>query len=102
MESSAEILSCDVVVVGAGPTGMSVAALLAARGLSVVVLEQRLSTSDEPKAISLDDESLRIYQQAGIAEDVLGIIVPGTGTRYYDSDNQPLFQAKSAVPYRLG
>jgi 3-(3-hydroxy-phenyl)propionate hydroxylase len=102
MESSAEMLSCDVVVVGAGPTGMSAAALLAARGLSVVVLEQRLSTSNEPKAISLDDESLRIYQQAGIAGDVLGVIVPGTGTRYYGAHNEPLFQAKAAVPYRLG
>lgn len=102
MESSAEMLSCDIVVVGAGPTGMSTAALLAARGLSVVVLEQRLGTSDEPKAISLDDESLRIYQQAGIAEDVLGVIVPGTGTRYYGANNEPLFQAKAAMPYRLG
>jgi 3-(3-hydroxy-phenyl)propionate hydroxylase len=102
MESSADTLSCDVVVVGAGPTGMSAAALLAARGLRVFVLEQRLGTSEEPKAISLDDESLRIYQQAGIAADVLGIIVPGTGTCYYDSNNEPLFQAKSAVPYRLG
>lgn len=102
MESSAALLSCDVVVVGAGPTGMTVAGLLAERGLSVVVLEQRLGTSDEPKAISLDDESLRIYQQAGIAEDVLQIIVPGTGTRYYDAKNLPLFQARAAVPYRLG
>lgn len=101
MESSTQ-LSSDVVVVGAGPTGMTVAGLLAARGLKVAVLERRLSTSDEPKAISLDDESLRVYQQSGIVDDVLRIIVPGTGTRYYDAESVPLFQAKAPIPYRLG
>ncbi|WP_336713050.1 bifunctional 3-(3-hydroxy-phenyl)propionate/3-hydroxycinnamic acid hydroxylase [Arthrobacter sp. USHLN218] len=92
----------DVLVVGAGPVGMTVAALLAARGIGVTVLEQREGTSEEPKAISIDDEALRTYQQAGIAGDVLGIIVPGTGTRYYDAENKTLFQARAAVPYRLG
>ncbi|MBP3035220.1 bifunctional 3-(3-hydroxy-phenyl)propionate/3-hydroxycinnamic acid hydroxylase [Arthrobacter sp. zg-ZUI100] len=92
----------DVIVIGAGPTGMTAASLLAARGVRVTVLEMRETTSDEPKAISIDDEALRTYQQAGIADDILGIIVPGTGTRYYDAENQPLFQARAAVPYRLG
>lgn len=91
-----------VVVVGAGPTGMTAAALLAARGVDVVVLEQRDGTSDEPKAISLDDEALRVYQQAGIVEDVLRVITPGTGTRYYDAGNRAVFQARAAVPYRNG
>lgn len=92
----------DVVIVGAGPVGMTAAALLAARGIKVVILEQRLGTSDEPKAISIDDEALRTYQQAGIVEDIAGIIVPGTGTRYYDAGNEPLFQARAGIPYRLG
>lgn len=94
--------SSDVLVVGAGPTGMTAAVLLAAHGVRVTVLEMRETTSDEPKAISIDDEALRTYQQAGIAEDIMGIIVPGTGTRYYDAENQPLFQARAPVPYRLG
>lgn len=92
----------DVVVVGAGPVGMTAAALLAARGINVVILEQRLGTSDEPKAISIDDEALRTYQQAGIDGAISSIIVPGTGTRYYDANNEPLFQARAGVPYRLG
>lgn len=102
VEASGENLTCDVLVVGAGPTGMTAAVLLAARGLDVIVLERRLSTSEAPKAISLDDEALRSYQQAGIADDVLSIIVPGTGTRYYDADNRAVFQARAAVPYRQG
>ena len=94
--------STDAVVVGAGPVGMTAAALLAARGIRVTVLEMRSGTSDEPKAISIDDEALRTYQQAGIDKEISGIIVPGTGTRYYDADNHPVFQARGAVPFRLG
>lgn len=95
-------LTCDVLVVGAGPVGMTAAALLAARGVDVVVIEKRSGPSDEPKAISLDDESLRTYQQAGLESDILGVVVPGTGTAYYDSDDRLLFHGRAAVPNRLG
>ena len=92
----------DVAVVGAGPVGMTAAALLAARGVRVCVLERNATTSDEPKAISIDDEALRVFQWAGLAERVLRVIVPGTGTRYYDAAGRPAFQARSPHPYRLG
>jgi 3-(3-hydroxy-phenyl)propionate hydroxylase len=92
----------DVLVVGAGPTGLTLAALLAARGIRVIVIEQRATTSDEPKAISLDDEAMRIYQRAGIADRVLSILVPGLGTTYYDADGERLFDARAERPHRLG
>lgn len=92
----------EVLVVGAGPTGMTAAALLAAHGVRVTVLEAREGTSEEPKAISIDDEALRTYQQAGIIRQIVDVIVPGTGTRYYDAAGEPVFQARAAVPYRLG
>ncbi len=99
---SGATISADVVVVGAGPVGMTAAALLAAKGMRVVVLERNASTSNEPKAISLDDEALRVYQSAGLAERVLGVIVPGIGTRYYDAAGEPVFQARSPQPFRFG
>jgi 3-(3-hydroxy-phenyl)propionate hydroxylase len=92
----------DVVVVGAGPVGMTAAALLAARGVEVTVLERNAGTSDEPKAISLDDEALRVYQAAGLVDRILRVIVPGVGTRYYDVEGRPVFQARSPQPYRHG
>ena len=92
----------DVAVVGAGPVGMTAAALLAARGVRVCVLERNATTSDEPKAISIDDEALRVFQWAGLAERVLRVIVPGTGTRYYDAAGRPAFQARSPHPFRFG
>jgi 3-(3-hydroxy-phenyl)propionate hydroxylase len=92
----------DVLIVGAGPVGMTAAALLSARGATVLLVERRSGTSDDPKAISLDDESLRTYQQAGIADEVMKVIVPGTGTVYYDSNNVELFHGRAAVPHRFG
>jgi 3-(3-hydroxy-phenyl)propionate hydroxylase len=93
---------CDVLVVGAGPVGMTAALLLAARGVRVGVIEKNKTTADDPKAISLDDESLRVYQQAGVESDVLNVIVPGTGTMYFDATNERLFHARAAVPFRSG
>lgn len=92
----------DVVVCGAGPVGLTAAALLAARDVNVVVLEQNHSTSDEPKAISIDDESLRVYQQAGVVDQILPIVVPGTGTCYYDRFGELLFHARGSHPFRFG
>jgi 3-(3-hydroxy-phenyl)propionate hydroxylase len=92
----------DVVVVGAGPVGMTAAALLAARDVQVVVLEAHATTSTDPKAISIDDESLRTYADAGIITEVLRIVSPGTGTRYFGRHGQPLFHARGPEPYRLG
>jgi len=44
----------DVLVCGVGPVGLTATALLAARGVTVAVLEQQPGTSDEPKAISIE------------------------------------------------
>lgn len=94
--------NADVIVVGAGPVGMTAATLLAARGVSVIVLEAQAEPVAEPKAISIDDESLRTYQAAGIADRIMRIVVPGTGTVYYGCDGRRLFQASGPAPYRLG
>ncbi|MEE4495255.1 bifunctional 3-(3-hydroxy-phenyl)propionate/3-hydroxycinnamic acid hydroxylase [Streptomyces sp. BE230] len=87
-----------VLVVGAGPVGLTTANLLAARDVPVLVVERNRTTSDEAKAISIDDESLRTFAAAGLAETVLRIVVPGTGTRYFDRRDRPLFHAAGPVP----
>src|ERR1700691_5627005 len=92
----------SVAIVGAGPVGMTAAALLAARGVQVLVLEASETTSTDPKAISIDDESLRTYADAGIGREIMRIVSPGTGTKYFGRHGQPLFHARGPVPYRLG
>lgn len=91
-----------VLVVGAGPVGLTVANLLVSFDVPVLVVERNATTSDEAKAISLDAESLRTFQSAGMAAQLEQVIVPGTGTRYYDRRDRPLFQARGGRPYQLG
>ncbi|GAA3873851.1 bifunctional 3-(3-hydroxy-phenyl)propionate/3-hydroxycinnamic acid hydroxylase [Streptomyces lacrimifluminis] len=91
-----------VLVVGAGPVGLTAANLLGALGVRVLVVERHTTTSDEAKAISLDDESLRTLQLAGLDEAVYPIIVPGTGTRYYGVGGRPLVHARGTGDRRYG
>ena len=50
----------SVIIVGAGPTGLTAGNLLGMAGIDTLIIESNASLSDYPKAISLDDEGLRI------------------------------------------
>ncbi|MDQ0610874.1 3-(3-hydroxy-phenyl)propionate hydroxylase [Variovorax sp. W1I1] len=67
----------DVAIVGLGPTGATLANLLGAAGLSVVVLEREAGVFPLPRAIHFDGEVLRILQGAGLREQALAIARPG-------------------------
>ena len=71
-----------VVIVGAGPTGLTLANLLGAEGVPALLVERNPTTVHEPRAVSIDDEALRTMQAAGLAEEVLSTVVPGYGYRY--------------------
>ncbi|MFJ6673935.1 bifunctional 3-(3-hydroxy-phenyl)propionate/3-hydroxycinnamic acid hydroxylase [Actinosynnema sp. NPDC091369] len=60
----------DVVVVGCGPVGALTANLLGARGVRTLVVERDTAPHRQPRAFSCDDEALRIYQQAGLLDEV--------------------------------
>jgi 3-(3-hydroxy-phenyl)propionate hydroxylase len=58
---------CDVLIVGGGPTGVTLALLLAQRGVRVVVAEKEAAIYPLPRAAHLDHEVMRILQQCGVA-----------------------------------
>ncbi|MFN8149910.1 MAG: bifunctional 3-(3-hydroxy-phenyl)propionate/3-hydroxycinnamic acid hydroxylase [Solirubrobacterales bacterium] len=73
---SADHRDADVIVVGYGPVGATAANFLGAEGLEVIVLERDPSPYPRARAISTDEEVLRCWQHAGLAEglkeDMLG------------------------------
>jgi 2-polyprenyl-6-methoxyphenol hydroxylase-like FAD-dependent oxidoreductase len=63
-------MTCDVVVVGFGPVGMTLAALLAQRGVDVLVIERHARRWALPRAGHLDGETMRTFQGLGIGPDI--------------------------------
>lgn len=56
---------CDVAIVGAGPVGAALAAMLAPSGLSVRVLEAREAPAGDARTLALSHASRELIEQAG-------------------------------------
>ena len=72
-----------VIIVGAGPTGLTLAGLLARYGIDVLLIERNPQTVQEPRAVSIDDELLRTMQSVGIINELVPHIVLGYGSEYF-------------------
>ena len=62
---------CDVLIAGGGPTGVTLAVLLARRGMKVIVVEKEAGIYPLPRAAHIDHEGMRILQEAGVADAVM-------------------------------
>ena len=92
-----------VVVVGAGPTGVTAALALAVHGVEVVVLERHPDVYALPRAVHLDDEAVRVLQSVGLASEFSALSRPARGLRLLDSSHRTLAEfARSPLPGRHG
>ncbi len=66
----------DVIVVGAGPVGLTVALALGQAGISVIVLERRPAVRETSRAIGITPASLEIFQRYGVADDLIAAGLP--------------------------
>lgn len=72
----------DITILGAGPVGLTIANYLGMQGIKTLVIEQLDSLIDYPRAIGIDDESLRTLQSLGVIEQVLPHITPEHAMRF--------------------
>jgi 2-polyprenyl-6-methoxyphenol hydroxylase-like FAD-dependent oxidoreductase len=73
-----------VVIVGAGPTGITAATLLAQYGVKCLVLDRWPGVYPQPRAVHLDDEINRVIARLGIADEFAAISRPTLGLRLLD------------------
>ena len=62
--------TASVLIVGAGPAGLTLANLLGTEGVETVLVERNPGCVPEPRAVALDGESMRTLQAAGLAATV--------------------------------
>jgi 3-(3-hydroxy-phenyl)propionate hydroxylase len=86
----------DVVIVGAGPVGLTLANVLGLQGVRTVLVEERDTLIDYPRGVGLDDEALRTFQSIGLVGRVLPHTVPNQILRFYDGQRRIL--AEMAPP----
>ena len=75
-------MTTDVAIVGAGPVGLMIANYLGQCGVTVTLLEKLDSLIDYPRAIGLDDESLRAFQAVNLVDQVLPHTTPWHAMRF--------------------
>ncbi|WP_328715295.1 bifunctional 3-(3-hydroxy-phenyl)propionate/3-hydroxycinnamic acid hydroxylase [Nocardia salmonicida] len=85
-------ITYDVAIIGYGPTGVTAANLLGARGLRVLVVERDPDIYLRARAISTDEEVVRIWQQAGLADRLNAEMLPGGPVRFVDADGDTFLE----------
>lgn len=88
----------DVAIVGYGPAGQVAAGLLGQAGLKVYVCDRLLDVYQIPRAIALDHEIMRVFQQLGVADAVLPFTEPFTNSEFYGVDGQLIRRMTMVAP----
>lgn len=86
----------DVAVIGYGPTGATAANLLGQLGLKVLVVERDPDVYNRARAISTDEEVMRIWQSAGLAERLQRDMLPDRPLNFVDARGVPFVDLKIA------
>ena len=84
----------DVAVIGYGPTGATAANLLGRMGLRVLVVERDPDVYSRARAISTDEEVMRVWQSIGLAERLQQDMLPDRPLTFVDTDGVPFIDLK--------
>jgi 2-polyprenyl-6-methoxyphenol hydroxylase-like FAD-dependent oxidoreductase len=80
-------IDTDVLVVGAGPSGLSTAIVLARHGVSCRVVERDTGSSDHPKARGVRIRTMELFRQWGLEERLRRSALPPEARRFIYCDS---------------
>ena len=63
----------DVIIIGAGPTGLALACQFIRYGVDFVMLDKNETTTPHSKAIGVQARTLEIYEQIGLADKLIDL-----------------------------
>ena len=93
----------QVLIVGAGPTGLMLANQLARRGTDFVIIDRHSGPSVETRALGVQARTLEIYSQLGIVEKALKLGKPSYGGNMWVKGHRvakvPLALGRDLSPY---
>jgi 3-(3-hydroxy-phenyl)propionate hydroxylase len=93
----------QVVVVGFGPSGAVATSLLGALGIRTLAIDKDRSVYDRPRAIALDHEILRLFDNLGVAERLAPYIAPFPASEHFGAKGQLIRRIDMvSEPYPLG
>ena len=75
-----------VVIVGAGPIGLTLAGLLSLRDIQVLVLEAHPGLSKHPKARGISARSMEVFRALGVEQAVREVSLPNAHIRFFRAD----------------
>ncbi len=76
-------MDIDVLVVGAGPTGLMLADQLVRRGVGVRIIDRHAGPARETRALGVQARTLEIYAKLGIADRALALGTPANGANIW-------------------
>jgi 3-(3-hydroxy-phenyl)propionate hydroxylase len=83
-----EKIRTSVAIVGAGPVGCTVANLLGVYGIDTILIDRSEDILPYPRAVGMDDEALRVFQTAGVAEALLDDIIQNVSLRMFTAKGE--------------
>lgn len=92
----------DVAIVGAGPVGAVLAALLGQAGVSVFIGETNKRVYPLPRAAHFDHEIMRVFQQLGIVDQVLSVTTPAHRYVFQNEHGEALLDFNLSEPAQTG
>src|SRR5919197_781027 len=91
----------DVLIAGAGPTGLLLAGDVAQAGVAVTVLEQRTDTSNLTRAFAVHARTLEQLDARGVADDLVAAGRPVPSLRAFGTIDIDLSGLASRFGYLL-
>ena len=91
--NGARPLAAEVAIIGAGPVGLMTANLLGLAGIPVLVLERNAGLLGLPRAIAYDAETLRLFSQVGLFDEIAPGLLQDPHVRHLNARNVTLMAA---------